>query len=66
MAPKKPPKGQSGQESPPPSPPPPPPPEVVHEAIVWIERGRKPNVEKRDRGPSPQPRPGGDGKLSNN
>jgi hypothetical protein len=65
MAPKKPPKGQSGQESPPPSPPPPPP-EVVHEAIVWIERGRKPDVEKRDRGPSPQPRPGGDGKLSNN
>lgn len=34
------------------SPPPPPPPEVDESVIMWIERGAKPDVEKRERGNS--------------
>jgi hypothetical protein len=36
-----------------PPPPPPPPPEVVEEAIVWIERGDKRDIERRERAASP-------------
>lgn len=60
MAPENQPENQPHKEPPPP----PPPPEVVEEAIVWIERGQKSDVEKRDHASSPQASPEDDRKSS--
>jgi hypothetical protein len=52
-------KDKSGPETPPPrqpqsTPPPAPPPDVDESIITTIERGAKPDVEKRDRSQTPR------------